>query len=66
MYSISLCSSALMAIMYGGNGDFCSIKYRTKYMKIYNILPTIDVALHSKILLTHKEHCYSYGICDRS
>ena len=54
MYGICLCSSALMHMMYGGNGDFCSIKYRTKYTKIYNILPTINVVLHSKILLTHR------------
>ena len=65
MYRISLCNTALMDIMYGVNGDFCSIKYRTKCTKIYHILPTINVVLHSKILLTHKEHCYSYDICDR-
>ena len=54
MYGIYLCSTALMHMMYGGNGDFCSIKYRTKYMKIYNVLPTNDVVLHSQILLTQR------------
>ena len=32
-----LCSTALMAKMYGVNGDFCSIKYRPHVVhKIYN------------------------------
>ena len=60
-----LCSTALMGIMYRVNGTFVALSTEPNVLKLKNILPTINVVLPSKILLTHKEHCCSYGICDR-
>ena len=59
MYDICLCSTAIMAKMYGGNGDFCSIKYRPDVVyKFYNknfiCYKCCIYYVHSQTLLTHR------------
>ena len=41
MYGIHLCSTALMGIMYGVNGDFCSIKYKPDVPKFTILYPPL-------------------------